>query len=238
LAFTENLIIFLVTVVAISTTGVMMPGPVMAATIAKGYKNRWAGIHIALGHGVIEFPTIAFMALGFSAVLKNNWVAIAIGLAGGSMLVYMGLSMISSREGVVAKLRESETKTKGKKKKKGKTRSKKTAKNGDDPFPYHPFVAGVITTASNPYYFLWWATLGAALTLNALEFGLVVLVVFAVLHWSVDLGWDFFIGYAVNKSKRFWDKKVYITVFGVCGLIMMVFGIWFIASAVQNLMAG
>jgi threonine/homoserine/homoserine lactone efflux protein len=232
LAFTNNLIIFLATVLAISTTGVMMPGPVTAATIAKGYKSKWAGIHIALGHGAVEFPTIAFMALGFSAVLKNVWVAIAIGLAGGTMLVYMGLSMMTSREGVVAKLRESDSKAKDVKGKKGsKGRSKQ------DPFPYHPFLAGVITTASNPYYFLWWATLGAALTLNALEFGLVVLVVFAVLHWSVDLGWDFFIGYAVNKSKRFWDKKVYITVFAICGLIMIVFGIWFIASSVRNLMA-
>ena len=235
MTFTDNLVIFLATVLAISTTGVMMPGPVTAATIAKGYKSRWAGIHIALGHGAVEFPTIALMALGFSAVLKNKWVAIAIGLAGGTMLVYMGLSMITSREGVVAKLRGPDTKEKSDGRKKRKARSKKGTK--DDPFPYHPFVAGVMTTASNPYYFLWWATLGAALTLNALEFGLVILVVFAVLHWSVDLGWDFFIGYAVNRSKRFWDKKVYITVFGICGLIMMVFGIWFIASAVQNLMA-
>lgn len=222
MTFTDNLALFLITVVTISMTGVMMPGPVTAATIAKGYKDKWAGGWIALGHGAVEFPTIAFMALGFSTVLKNIWVAILIGLLGGSMLVFMGISMITSREGVVAKLRETDD-DKGAKKEKA-----------DDPFPYHPFTAGVITTASNPYYFLWWATLGAALTLNALEFGLVVLVVFAVLHWSIDLGWDVFIGYGVNKSKRFWDQKVFITIFAICGVIMMVFGIWFVASAVTT----
>jgi len=223
MTFTDNLAIFLLTVVTISTTGVMMPGPVTAATIAKGYKDRWAGVWIALGHAVVEFPTIALMAIGFSIYLNNIWVAIVIGLAGGSMLVYMGLAMIGSRSGVVAKLRDGD-------------KEKGVPDRKDDPFPYHPFVAGAITTASNPYYFLWWATLGAALTLNALEFGLAVLVVFAVLHWSIDLVWDFFIGYAVNRSRRFWDRKVYLTIFAICGAIMVLFGIWFVASAVTMAM--
>jgi threonine/homoserine/homoserine lactone efflux protein len=231
LTFTDDVLIFLITVVFISTTGVMMPGPVTAATIAKGYKQKWAGGWIALGHGAVEFPTIALMALGFSTVLNNLWVAVAIGLAGGSMLIYMGVSMMSSREGVVAKLKEV-TKDKDSSEKK----EPKEKKEGDkgDPFPYHPFTAGVITTASNPYYFLWWATLGAALTLNALEFGLVILLVFAVLHWSVDLGWDIFIGYIVNRGKRYFDKRFFIITFAICGLIMILFGIWFIGSAVIN----
>jgi hypothetical protein len=67
--------------------------------------------------------------------------------------------------------------------------------------------------------------------MNALEFGLVVLVVFAILHWSIDLGWDFFIGYAVHRSKRFWDGRTYVAIFAVCGIIMMAFGVWFVASA-------
>lgn len=245
--FIDNVFLFLATVVAISTTGVMMPGPVTAATIAKGYKSRWAGIHIALGHGLVEFPTIALMALGFSTVLKDFRVAIIIGLAGGTMLVYMGTAMITSREGVVAKLKGSERvvgpegrkkgASKGQRAKAGKGKGKAKDEGKDDPFPYHPLIAGVMTTASNPYYFLWWATLGAALTMNAIEFGLVVLVIFAVLHWSIDLGWDFFIGYAVNRSKRFWDNRVYITVFGICGAIMVFFGIWFIGSAVRTIIA-
>jgi threonine/homoserine/homoserine lactone efflux protein len=148
--------------------------------------------------------------------------------------------MMTSREGVVAKLKDvtKPSKKKGRKKRKvGKRKSGvKKGKKGD-PFPYHPFMAGVITTASNPYYFLWWATLGAALTLNALEFGLIILLVFAILHWSVDLGWDVFIGYIVNKGKGYFDKRFFIITFAVCGLIMIIFGIWFIASAVTNVVS-
>lgn len=218
MSFTGNVLVFLGTVVAISVTGVMMPGPVTAAAIAKGYSRKWAGVHIALGHALVEFPTIALMAVGLGAILSNRWVNIGIGLLGGAMLVFMGISMILSRGGVLDKLR----------------------KSGDDsprdPFPYHPFVAGVLTTASNPYYFLWWATLGAALTLNALEFGLAVLVVFAVVHWSVDLGWDALISCTVHRSRGLGDSRVHAAVFGFCGGVMVLFGAWFGASAVWALL--
>jgi len=228
MSFTADPLVFLGMVVAISVTGVMMPGPVTAAAIAKGFARKWAGIHIALGHALVEFPTIALMALGFSAVLRDRWVNIGIGILGGAMLVFMGVSMIISRGGVVEKLRAPRND--------GKNGSP-TAKAARDPFPYHPLVAGIITTASNPYYFLWWATLGAALTLNALEFGLAVLVVFAVLHWSIDLGWDVFLAYTVHRSRGFWNDRVYVAVFAFCGGVMVLFGIWFGASAVLLLVS-
>jgi len=234
LTFTGSVLVFLGTVAAISVTGVMMPGPVTAAAIAKGYHRKWAGIHIALGHAVVEFPTIALIAAGFSTVLRNTYVSIAIGILGGAMLVFMGLSMIAARGGVIGKLRSI-----------GGAGDKGTdSAAGDpkppaamDPFPYHPFIAGILTTASNPYYFLWWATLGAALTLNALEFGLAVLVVFAVLHWSIDLGWDFFLSYTVHKSRAFWNDRTFIAVFAVCGAIMLFFGLWFASSALMSWLA-
>ncbi len=222
MSFTGDLPVFLLTVAAISVTGVMMPGPVTAAAIAKGYRQKWAGLHIALGHAVVEFPTIALMALGFSAVLRNETVNIGIGLLGGGMLVFMGVSMILARGGVLEKLRRPPADIKG---------GNSTVPAAPDPFPYHPVVAGVVTTASNPFYFMWWATLGAALTLNALEFGLAVLVVFAVLHWSIDLGWDVFLAYTVNKSRGISNDRAFVAVFAFCGGVMVLFGLWFGASA-------
>ena len=220
MTFTDNIWLFLGTIVVLSMTGVMMPGPVMAASMAKGLRSRWSGVQVALGHGVVEFPTIALIALGFSTVLKDSRVSIAVGILGGVLLIYMGLSMFMSRHEDVTKLEKAEDP-------KGKARSK------HDPFPYPPLVAGIITTATNPYYFLWWATLGAALILNAVAFGVIVLVVMSVLHWSIDLGWNGFLGFAVNKSKGF-DERAYLAVFGLCGIIMVAFGGWFLASALKT----
>jgi len=233
MSFTGNLPLFLGTVAVISVTGALMPGPVTAAVVAKGYRNRWAGLHIALGHAAVEFPTIALMALGFSAVLRDRWVNIGIGLLGGAMLVFLGVSMLISRGGVAVALLAPPPSvvTAGTDIRSGAKR----AKAAGDPFPYHPFLAGIITTASNPYYFLWWATLGAALTLNALEFGLAVLLVFAVLHWSIDLGWDVLLSFTVHSSRGLWDRRVYVAVFALCGGVMVFFGLWFAAGAVYNL---
>lgn len=243
-SFTGNVFVFLGTVAAISVTGVMMPGPVTAAAIVKGYRQKWAGVHIALGHAAVEFPTIALMALGFSTVLQNPSVSIGIGILGGAMLIFMGISMILSRGGVVQTLKRLAAPPEGTKDgdlKRGESKisSQKMdeAKNKvADPFPYHPIVAGIITTASNPYYFLWWATLGAALTLNALEFGLAVLVAMAIIHWSIDLGWDTLLSYTVHRSRGLWSNKTYAAVFAICGGVMVFFGIWFAGSAVVSIL--
>jgi len=63
--------------------------------------------------------------------------------------------------------------------------------------------------------------------------GLIILVVMSILHWSIDLGWNAFLGFAVNKSKGF-DERAYLAVFGLCGIIMLVFGGWFLASALKT----
>ena len=56
---------FLVKVAGISLSGVMMPGPVFAVTVAKSYKSRFAGIKIALGHALVEIPLMLLIYFGF-----------------------------------------------------------------------------------------------------------------------------------------------------------------------------
>jgi len=222
----DNVLVFLGTVAVITLTGALMPGPVTAAVMAKGLRDRWAGLHAALGHGLVEFPTIALISLGFYSYLTNEWVTIAIGLLGGGLLMIMGAAMLLSRKGAIAGIKEAAKKRRDHG---SKTKAEKGPKG--DPFPYHPFVIGALTTASNPYYFVWWATLGAVLVLNALEFGIVILVVMSILHFSFDLGWLSFLGYAANRSQKFWDRKAYLAVLVLCAVIMLAFGAWFAGSA-------
>ena len=186
----------------ISLSGVMMPGPVLAGTVAKGYKDKNAGMKIAIGHGIVEFPLITAIGLGFGSFFENQDVRIAIGVIGGSVLVYIGYNMIRMRKDVEKKEKH---------------------------LPYHPIVVGVITTITNPYFFLWWATIGLALIGMALDFGMLALIVFALLHWSCDFLWDYFVSFTVFKSKKLWSRWNSI-VFGMFGAFMIFFGIWFIIS--------
>jgi threonine/homoserine/homoserine lactone efflux protein len=197
--------LFLVSVVFISLSGVMTPGPLFAVTIAKGFKDKIAGVLISVGHGVVEFPLMFLIYFGFVQFLASNVVQRVIGLVGGSLMVYLGLRMIRVE--------------------------RKAAEEGGES-GHGSLVAGILTTGANPYFLLWWATIGVALVVNASLFGFLGFVVFAVTHWLCDLFWNIFVSITVFKSKRFWTKKVRNVVLGFCFLVLVGFGLWFIVSAV------
>jgi threonine/homoserine/homoserine lactone efflux protein len=196
--------LFLLSVIFISLSGVMMPGPLFAVTVAKGSKHKIAGILISLGHGVIEFPLMFLIYFGFAQFLASNAIQRIIGLIGGLLMVYLGFRMIKIE--------------------------KKTGEEHEG-FSYDSLTAGILTTGANPYFLLWWATVGAALIINSAIFGFVGFLVFAITHWFCDLLWNTFVTITVFKSKRFWTKKVRDIIFGFCFLVMVGFGLWFIISA-------
>ena len=206
---TDNIWVFFGIAVVISLSGVMTPGPVFAAAIAKGYKDKHAGIKIALGHGLVEFPLMALIVLSLGYVFENSLVKLGIGLVGGALLVFLGWMMVRSRKTI--------------------------AEGGKEYIPYDSITAGALTTSANPYFFLWWATVGAFLVMNAEEFGALVVVLFAIVHWSCDLAWYTFTSFAVFKTKHLWTPLVHEIVFGGCGILMIVFGIYFIIGPAKEL---
>ena len=61
--------LFLTSVVLVSLSGVMTPGPLFAVTVAKSLKGKISGVLISFGHGVVEFPLmflIYSVSLNFS----------------------------------------------------------------------------------------------------------------------------------------------------------------------------
>ena len=73
----------LLSVVVISFSGVMMPGPMFAVTLTKSYKSPWAGTRIALGHAVIEVPLILLIYFGFAQFFQNSVVQLVLSIVGG-----------------------------------------------------------------------------------------------------------------------------------------------------------
>ena len=96
--------------------------------------------------------------------------------------------------------------------------------------PYSSFVTGIVMTGANPYFFLWWATIGIALIITAAEFGIWGLVAFAVVHWSCDLVWEQVVSMSVFRTRHLWTRKVQLIVFGICALALVGFGVWFCVS--------
>jgi len=201
-----NLMLFLGTVATVSLTGVMMPGPVTAITVTKGAQHKAAGVRIAVGHGMIELPVIALIYLGFARFLVIPEVKISVGLAGGVVLIWMAVYIFRTKPTFFSE-------------------QKKTSKNS--------VIAGLGTTAANPYFFLWWATVGVVLIANARMFGTMGIVALGVTHWLCDLAWLYFISWLVFRSKQLWTERVHRLVFGACAVVLAGFGSWFIFSSVS-----
>jgi len=112
-------------------------------------------------------------------------------------------------------------------------RTRPAALDEQKDLPHGSIIAGAATTAASPYFFLWWATVGAMLLVNASAFGGKGVVAFGAVHWLCDLVWLFLISWVVFKSKRLWTPKVTSVVFGICAAVLAGFGVWFIYSGIS-----
>ncbi len=202
-----TVLIFLAQVVLISLSGVMAPGPVTATTIAIGSRNRYAGTLVSIGHGIVELPLIIIITLGMGTIFQYDSSKIVIGLAGGAMLVFMAVQMLRS--------------------------IKKLDINSGHAKRDKPILAGIVLTAGNPYFLVWWATVGLKLATDAKGLGIWAFAAFALVHWLCDLIWCQALSWASFKGTRLVGSGSQKIVPAICSAAMFLFGIKFIFDAVN-----
>jgi threonine/homoserine/homoserine lactone efflux protein len=204
-----GLLSFLLWVFGISLTGALSPGPVTAVAIAMGARNRWAGTLMALGHGVVEFPLMVLLIFGVGRFLQIPWVGIGIGLAGGAIMIFIASQMLRG----LKQAGDPAVQTRGR----------------------GPFAAGVFLSGGNPYFLIWWATVGLAMITQARGFGGWAFVLFALTHWSVDLIWLTTLSWASCKGTAIFGPRGQRIVLTVCAAAMFGFGLCFIAAQIAKL---
>lgn len=195
---TQNLWLFLLSAAGVSLSGVMLPGPLTAATIARGYNDKNAGAMIGIGHAIIEIPIIALIYFGFAAFIADPLVKMATGLAGGALLVVMGLLIFFTFRKPL---------------------------EGSAVLPYSSLVTGIVMTGGNPYFLLWWATIGVALVSGASAFGIYGLALFTIVHLTCDIAWEQVVSMTVFRTRHLWTPGVQKTVFSVCAAVLIGFGV-------------
>ncbi|GAH35748.1 unnamed protein product, partial [marine sediment metagenome] len=142
---------FLLEAVLISLSGVMAPGPITAVTVSKGTKSPHAGAIIALGHGIVEIPLMILILYGFGDILKITYIKAIVGLLGGLFLLKMSLGLL---KGI------------------------KQTKIDSSKNPHSPLMAGIILSLANPYFLIWWATIGSILIFRSYAFGMFGFAIF------------------------------------------------------------
>ncbi len=201
---------FLAQVVLVSLSGVMAPGPMTAVTLAAGTRNRHAGIVMALGHGVVEFPLMILIMMGMGRFFQIDGVKIGLGFFGGMFLAFLGIQM----------LREA---------RKNFELKAQTTSRGD-------FLTAIVMTGGNAYFLLWWATVGLNLTTEVLTYGMLAFGIFAVTHWLCDLVWLEVLSLASHRGSQWLKANNQRILLMICGGAMLFFAGKFIWDAAARLL--
>jgi threonine/homoserine/homoserine lactone efflux protein len=203
----------------VALSGAMMPGPMLTATVSEVMKRGFvAGPLVVVGHGILEILLLAALAAGLSVWLTGDVVIGWLGLVGGGLLVAMGVHMVwtSARAVRQSMLAQKDT---------------RLALRG-------PITAGVVTSLSNPYWVLWWATIGLGYAAICLEHGILGLASFYTGHILADFAWYALVAGAVASSRTVCSPRVYRGVLVACGVALVGLGVWFLVSGANRLTTG
>lgn len=212
-------------------SGAMMPGPLLTVTIGESARRGFiAGPLIMLGHAILELALVLALAGGLSYFLTRGEVAQAIAVFGGAFLIYMGWGMArDARTGRVS------------------LPMKQGAASGDAPagdkvpvlagaaagtLPgsggLHPVAAGILVSLANPYWSLWWATMGLSFITLSLQNGYAGLASFFTGHILADLTWYSLVAAAIAGGRQFLSDRIYRGILAACGFFLVGLGIYFL----------
>lgn len=196
------------TVIVTSLSGVMMPGPMFTVTLAKSLKSPWVGVLVSLGHAVIEVPLILLIYFGLANFFQNEILKLVLSVLGGGMIVWMGYDLFRAR--------------------------KKLASEGKDT-RYNAFTAGIVMSGLNPFFIVWWITVGSLLLMQFIDaVGSWGLPFFIIVHWMCDLVWLSLVSFTIYKTHSFWGEKVQEWVFIILSVALLYFGGQFIVKGIIN----
>ncbi len=197
------------TAFVVGLSGAMMPGPVTAVTIDHALKRGvGAAPLIAFGHGITEVVIVVLLVVGLGRMLEFPAVAGVIGIGGGAVLAWMGWGVIrSARSGEVSLSAEQQ--------------------DGGGHGGVGPVGAGVLSTLANPYWFLWWVTVGAGYVALAQQHGLRGVLLFFGGHILSDLSWLLVLAAAMVGGKRWISDRIYAAVVAILGGFLIVLAGYF-----------
>jgi threonine/homoserine/homoserine lactone efflux protein len=197
----------------VGLSGAMAPGPVLTVTISETLQRGFkAGPLIVLGHAVLEILLLLLIGAGLGPFFQRPVIMTLFLSVGGIVLLGMGFRMvIKNRQATTNALNAKGTKS-----------------------PYGPVLAGLVLSVSNPFWIIWWVTVGMGFVVQSLQYGIAGLFSFYFGHILADLAWYSLVSFSVSAGRRVCSERLYRTVFVVCGVVLVGLGGLFIAKALSG----
>ena len=206
-----NLIDFLFTVVIVTASGALAPGPLFFGLLMHGSRDgARAGFSCAIGHTMVEFPLVIALALGLLAAANQPVIKEVIGIIGGIGLIGFGILQVFDT--IRNKPEFGTVSEKGR-------------------LPGSSLILGLALTGLNPYFILWWLTIGSILIVQALAFAAIIgVLVMYVFHVWMDYAYLTTIAHLGQKGKRVVGSRYYRFLLLAFGLVLIYYGSTFILN--------
>jgi len=209
-----SLITIFCTSFVIALSGAMMPGPLLTATISETSRQGFkAGPLLILGHGILELLLVLALILGLAPFIQRQEVFIFTAFAGAIILVWMAVGMLRTLHNLHIDW------------------EKKSAGSN------HLIMTGILLSIANPYWTIWWASIGLGYILYSQKFGILGILFFFLGHIIADLTWYAVVSLAVDRGRHFLTDRLYRGIMGACASFLIVFACYFAYAGIHKIFA-
>jgi len=196
----------------IALSGAMMPGPLLTVTINESSRRAFiAGPLLIAGHAVLELALVIALLLGLAPVFSMPLVFSATAIGGAIILLWMAFNMFRTLPTLTLSW------------------------EGGKVSGTHPIASGILMSVANPYWFIWWGTIGLGYIMYSMQFGLWGVAFFFAGHISADLIWYSIISFAVAGGRHFLTDRVYRAVIAACAAFLVLFAFFFAVAGFRKL---
>lgn len=218
-------------VVVVSLSGALSPGPLTFATIKYSFEfGGKTGLLVSLGHMLFELPLVFGIAAGLISFMENSLVRFSIGVAGSLALVLFG--SLELKKSVSSSIDYSNLLNVDS----GVFSKKKYSLLSGRLIFLQPVLVGFIFTSLNPYFIVWWMSIGLALITSALGYALLLGVgLMYVFHVWLDYAWLGALSYVTSTGRKFMKSKHVKIVSIMLSVVMMFLGFYLLYSVVVEI---
>lgn len=196
----------------IALSGALMPGPLLTVTISESTRRgAMAGPLMILGHGILELVLVLALLAGLAPILTRDDVFVVIALVGGAILLWMAVSMFKSLPELHLDLK------------------------GQEGSGQNLVLAGIVFSLANPYWTIWWASIGLGYIMQSVKYGFIGVVCFFTGHILADLVWYALISFGIAKGKNYFSDAAYRKLIGGCASFLLLFSGYFFWSGIDRL---
>ncbi|MBN1459322.1 MAG: LysE family translocator, partial [Armatimonadetes bacterium] len=200
-------------------SGAIVPGSLLAVVVRETVRVGWAaGPVMMIGHGLLELVAIVLLITGLIRFARSPGARGVIGVVGAVVLLYLGYQtlLIPGEEGA-------------------QTVAAAAGDSGGSVTWLRLIWLGALMSMANPYWWLWWATIGVAHVAWAVQRGRLGGATYFTGHVLSDVVWYSALSLALGAGRTLLSPAVMRGIYVACAVFLVGLGVVFAVAGLRSL---